>query len=111
MLVGTRNLPHDKIKEATTVSALRKLAVSQVPLLFRHVKEIVDNQKYLLALEVRRIYKNDYNKWHGLCEGLLEGVKVTGSVHSIYTCYELINKCDFDLIAKFLEKDESDDNW
>lgn len=111
MLVGTRNLSHDEIKEATTVESLRRLATEQVPLLFRHIKEIVDNQKYLVALEVRKIYKGDYNKWHGLCEGLLEGVKVTGSIHTIYTCYELLNKCDFDMIEKFLEKDESDDNW
>ena len=79
MLVGTRNLSRDEIKEASTVASLRKLAIEQVPLLFRHIKEIVDNQKYLIALEVRKMYKGDYNKWHSLCEGLLEGVKVTGT--------------------------------
>lgn len=104
-------MPTDKIKEATSVESLCQLATEQVPLLFRHIKEIVDNQKYLLALEVRKMCKNDYNKWHSLCEGLLEGVRVTGSIHSIYTCYELLNKCDKSLMEKFLEKEGSDDNW
>lgn len=111
MLVGTRSLSTDKIKEATTPASLCALAEEQVPLLFRHIKSIVDNQKYLLALEVRKIYKGDYNKWHTLCEGLLEGAKVTGSVHTVYTCYELLNKCDKGLMERFLDKEGANDNW
>ena len=106
MLVGCRGRPSEQIKEATTVGQLKKLATNSVPLLFRHIKEIVDNQKYLLALEVRHLYKSDYNKWHPLCEGLLEDVKVTGSVHDIYTCYDLLQQCDMDVIEKYIEKEE-----
>lgn len=110
MLVGTRTFSADQIKEANSVGALKRLAERQVPLLFRHVKEIVDNQKYLLALEVRKVYSGDYNKWHSLCEGLLEGVRVTGGIHTIYTCYDLLNKCDLNVIDKFISKDDDNDN-
>lgn len=106
MLVGCRSIPSEQIQEALTVSQLKRLAVNSVPLLFRHIPAIVNNQKYLLALEVRKMYKGDYNKWHPLCTGLLEGVTVTGSVHDIYTCYDLLQECDMSIIEKFIEKEE-----
>lgn len=105
MLVGTRSIPSTLIKEAKTVGALKKLAEKQVPLMFRHVKEIVDNQKYLLALQVRKLYKHDYNVWHPLCEGLLEGVHVTGSIHTLHTCAELLSECDVNIMENYIDKE------
>lgn len=105
MLVGTVNITKADIESAHNAEDLKALAVEMVPNLFRHRQEIVDNQKYLLALKVRSIFGYDYNKWAPLCEGLLEGVRVTGSVHDLYSCQDLLYECDIDMIDKFLEKE------
>lgn len=105
MLVGMVNITKADIESAHDVQGLKDMALRMVPKMFQHRKEIVDNQKYLIALKIRSLYGYDYNKWAPLCEGLLEGVRVTGSIHDLYTCQDLLYECDTDMIDKFLEKE------
>ena len=110
MLVGTLNISSDEINKCKNGDALIAYAERCVPSIFRHVTEIVHNQRYLLALTVRKLYKNDYNKWHPLCKELLKGVRVTGSVSTIYTCADLLEVCDMKVMKKFLIKECTDDS-
>lgn len=105
MLVGSDSIDFNRLKAMTSAEQLSDFAVELVPPLFRHVKEIVDNQKYLIALNVRKMYKDDYNKWHPLCEELLADVRVTGGIHSICTCQDLLHECDTKILSKFLQKE------
>lgn len=106
MLVGTTNISVAEIEACNKrVGALKRLAISKVPYLFRHIQAIVDNQTYYLALIVRNLYKNDYNTWHPICTSLLEGIHVTGCVDSIYTCADLVSECNIKDIRYFLKKE------
>lgn len=108
MLVGTIDIDMNELaKKCKSVNQLKAYSDELVPVYFRHVKEIVDNQRYLTAVCVRNILQDDYNKWKPLCTGLLEGVRITGSVTDLYSCDDLLRSCNVPLIKKFLEKEMS----
>ena len=106
MLVGMTNIDTSKLPDACkSVEKIIAFSDSLVPPYFSHRKEIIDNQRYITAVAVRNLYANDYNKWKPLCTGLLEGVRVTGSVNDLYSCDELLRACDTKAILTFLEKE------
>lgn len=106
MLVGTKNIDIPNLKNACrSVQTLREYSDSLVPAYFSHIKEIVNNQRYLVAVAVRNVYKDDYNKWKPLCDGLLEGVRLTGGVTDLYSCSELLRACNVKVLKSFLEKE------
>lgn len=103
MLVGTELITISEVKShCSSYKALLNYTLSKIPKHFRGVKEIVDNQKYLVALYVRKAYKDDYNKWHPLCSQLLEGVRVHGCVDTLTSCTEVLEECDLKMLKKFL---------
>ena len=105
MLVGVTNLNSDELlKHCGSAESLIQYSVELVPTYFRHQKAIVDNQRYLVAVYVRNLFKNDYNKWHPLCEGLLEGVHITGTVTNLYSCTDLLEACDTEILYKYIDK-------
>ena len=106
MLVGTTNFSMDKLtKVANNPEALSKYVEGLVPIFFRHIKPIVDNQKYIVAIALRNEYADNYNAWHPACTELLKGVRVTGSVTDIYTCADLLAACNVTDIKTFLSKE------
>ena len=106
MLVGTKSIDVSRLQVACrSITSLKSFSDSLVPSYFNHIKEILYNQRYLVAVAVRNLYKDDYNKWKPLCDGLLEGVRITGSVNDLYTCAELLSACDVKVIQAFLEKE------
>lgn len=103
MLAGTEQITVSEVKaHCGSYEQLLKYTYSKIPKSFRNVKEIVDNQKYIVALNVRKAYKNDYNKWHPLCEELLKGVRVKGCAYTITSCSQLLAECDLNVLNKFL---------
>ena len=105
MLVGTTNIDTNELsKHCNSAEDLIAYSDSLVPSYFRGVREIVNNQRYYTAVILRNFYKNDYNKWHPLCNALLTGVRVVGSLTDIYTCKDLLQECDAHMIYKFLDK-------
>ena len=109
MLVGTLNISSEEINQCKTGTDLINYAERCVPSIFRHVKEIVDNQKYILATYVRKQYSYDYNKWYPLCKELLSGVRVTGSIVTVSTCADILAECDMNVMKKFLVKESESD--
>lgn len=99
MIVGTKHLV-DGLRE--NLNDLEAYAISLVPPALRHVQSIVDNQKYLIALEVRSMISIPFKRRQMLCEDLLKGVRVTGSATELYDLEDLLDAVDMQRLGELL---------
>jgi hypothetical protein len=107
MLVGTKQIPiNDLAKKCTSVDDLVKYSISLVPRFARHIDEIVDNQKYLVAVKVRDIVGLPYKFKKILTEGLLKGVVVRGTVNTVVDMEDLLTSIDMDEFMRSIFKEE-----
>jgi hypothetical protein len=103
MIVGTRTIPLDKLREASgSVKSLIEFSNNLVPKPIRHVDAVVSNQRYLVALYLRKIKSLPYKKTVELCNGLLEGVVIKGVVNEVYDLEDLLRATDTDKLYRFL---------
>lgn len=109
MIVGTKAIPLDKLaRECYSVSALNAFSLSMVPRYAQHITEIVDNQKYIIAMEVRALTTLSYQKKKELSEGLLEGVIIRGTINTIVDVEDLFSFINMSHLFKVLFKEELD---
>lgn len=99
MIVGTKHLV-DGLRE--NLNDLESYAISLVPPALRHVQSIVDNQKYLIALEVRNMLSIPFKRRQMLYEQLLQGVRVTGSATEMYDLEDLLDVVDLQKLKEML---------
>ena len=106
MIVGTKTIDKEKLVLAChSDKDLEEYAISLVPRAFRHIPEIVSNQKYLVALEVRLLEKLRYDKRVSLCNKLLENVNINGVINNVSDIEDLLSNIDMDRVMKVLFKD------
>jgi hypothetical protein len=107
MIVGTKAIPLDKLRsECRSIDSLRAFSLSLVPRYIQHVTEIVDNQKYLVAMEVRAMVTIPYKRRKELCEGLLEGVVLKGTINTIVDVEDLMASINMSQVFKVLFREE-----
>lgn len=91
MVIGSKNL--------TTLyrhlGNLEEYSISLIPRLFSNNREIINNQKYFVALGVRNLSFLDYNTRVDLCNKLLEDIYLTGSLDEFIEIAELYDFVDF----------------
>lgn len=103
--MGTKEVEaHDVAMHCYDVDALRKYSDSLVPRILRHDKRIVNNQRYLIAMVVRSLVSIPYAKRKKLCEGLLEGVSISGLANEIYDYDDIILSIDVNKLAIFINR-------
>lgn len=108
MIVGTKDIsPYAVKKHCTSITALRDYCEVLVPRVLRHIKPIVNNQKYIVALVVRNISSIPYKERKELCEELLSDVAVTGVINEIYDFEDIMYELDIDLLTKFISENRS----
>lgn len=105
MLVGKDVLDsHFLLANYKNVDKLREYSYSLIPEEFAHVKELQDNQLYLLCVNLRKLGIQDYKAVRKTIHELLKGVLVTGyadNVQPISTVYSFV---DMDRVNLFLER-------
>ena len=83
MIVGRKDIDFTKLKLACrSEDSLLRFTIDLVPTPLRHIREVVDNQKYLVALHVRSLQSLPWQKRKDLCEHLLHGARIKG----VYLC-------------------------
>lgn len=90
------------INEKTIVEFARNL----VPRFIRHNKEIVDNQRYLVALEVRELNEVPYGKKIKLTNALLSGILIRGTLNRITDIEDIMISVNMDMILEKLFENE-----
>lgn len=94
MLVG-KKVDTDTVKQyCTTPEKLLEFTVGLVPEPIKHVRAIVDNQRYYVATIVRNIAYIPYARRMSLCNYLLTGVVVCGVCNEIYDYTDLLHSVD-----------------
>lgn len=107
MLVGTKVIPRDKLKEACkSKEDLEAFAISLVPRVLRHVDSVINNQKYLVAVEIRSLRGLLFLEKKHLTESILEGVYITGSINTLIDMEDLLISTNADLLFKEVFKEE-----
>lgn len=100
MIVGSKDLRALK----RNINNLADYCTSLLPREVRHNGKILNNQKYLVALELRRMKDIDYSLRMKLCEELLEGVFLTGDISTIIEFHETLEFVDYNTLCYNLFK-------
>lgn len=97
MVVGTKIIPSNKLRQACgSVQELRAFSLKLVPRLLQHITSIVDNQRYLVAIELRKLEGIPYKRKKALTEGLLEGVSVKGTINTLVDFEDILSEVSID---------------
>jgi hypothetical protein len=106
MLVGRKEIVFTDLKRACRSSdALQKFALSLVPMPLQHLSDIIGNQKYYVALQVRAIQSLTWKTKKQLCEDLLHGVRVKGIPTVLYDYEDILMAIDREAFARYLEEE------
>ena len=91
MLVGTKYIDEFKLsKSAHNITTLNDFVISLIPSPLAGIPEILMNQKYIVALALRKCEAVDFNTRHSLCTQLLDGVSITGVMNEIYDWMDIV---------------------
>lgn len=95
MIVGSKNVNKSELtKYVSSVSELIEYSDSLVPEYLRYRKEILFNQRYIVALAIREMQNISYNDRVALLDNFLRDTYITGVVDRIYDIEDLFDYVD-----------------
>lgn len=107
MIVGSKNINKSELaKCVSSVSKLIDYSDSLVPEYLRHRKEILFNQRYIVALAVREIQSISYNDRVALLDNFLRDTYITGVVDRIYDIEDLFDYVDKEEVERIRDNEE-----
>lgn len=107
MIVGRKDIDFTKLKLACrSEDSLLRFTGDLVPTPLRHIREVVDNQKYLVALHVRSMQSLPWQKRKDLCEHLLHGARIKGVPDTIYDYSDLLLAIDSEAFERYLREED-----
>lgn len=84
MIIGVADIPESEItKHIQSVEEFCVYCEQLVPEEYRHIKAIVDNQKYYCCLILRQITGISWPKKRGLINVVMSSVQIVGYVDSV----------------------------
>ena len=105
MLIGSKSIDMAALKQAcSSPQSLLRFAEDLVPEQCRHVRAIVDNQKYYVATLVRTFKAIPYMRKMQLCNTLLAGVTVCGVCNEVFDYGDLLYSVNIDMWEKLEEQ-------
>lgn len=105
MIVGTTEVPIEELKVVVNGhSDIVEYAVGLVPTWARHVRGIVNNQRYYVAVLLRNITSIPYKVRQPLIEKLLNGIALTGLATNVCSITDIIEMCDKELLTEALKR-------
>ena len=109
MIVGTTNIDYDTVYLYTSApDGLVDYAKNLVPLWARHIPGIVDNQRYLVALHVRKMLSIQFYKRKSMTDVLIKDIKITGIINQFVSIYDILENCDTVMLLKMLEREHNE---
>lgn len=105
MLVGTTKVNYaDMIKKCSTDEEYRAYVDNLIPTWARHIKGIKDNQRYYVALHVRKILSLPYKERAAISQCLIEDIRVEGFLGAFVNIQEAFKLCNTDAIISGLKE-------
>lgn len=78
---------------------------STIPRWLRHIKAITQNQRYYIAIHLRKALTIPYKQRMELVEALVKDIQITGTSTSFTAMSDIIDMCDKDMLIKMLEQE------
>lgn len=107
LIIGTKNVDINKVNNIilTNMDGLVEYVESLVPSVLA-TREIKDNQRYYVALLLRKNPHISYELKVQACKKLIEGIYINGNQDTIITVEDLIAESDFKRLLKYLFRKE-----
>lgn len=107
MIVGSKNINKSELaKCVSSVSKLIDYSDSLVPEYLRYRKEILFNQRYVVALAIREMQSIPYNDRVMLLDRFLRDIYITGVVDRIYDIEDLFDYVDKEEVERIRDNEE-----
>lgn len=112
MIIGENTINYDALRSYShnpegLVTYVRNL----IPLWAIHIPHIEDNQRYYVALHLRKVLSIPYKLRKEMVETLVAGIHIAGSVSGFVTIHDIVSACDRDkLLEALLDEDDRGDN-
>lgn len=107
MIVGSKNVNKSELaKCVSSVSKLIDYSDSLVPEYLRYRKEILFNQRYIVALAIREMQSIPYNDRVMLLDRFLRDTYITGVVDRIYDIEGLFDYVDKEEVERIRDNEE-----
>ena len=107
MIVGSKNVNKSELaKCVSSVSKLIDYSDSLVPEYLRYRKEILFNQRYIVALAIREMQSIPYNDRVRLLDRFLRDTYITGVVDRIYDIEDLFDYVDKEEVERIRDNEE-----
>jgi hypothetical protein len=107
MIVGSKNVNKSELaKCVSSVSKLIDYSDSLVPEYLRYRKEILFNQRYVVALAIREMQSIPYNDRVMLLDRFLRDTYITGVVDRIYDIEDLFDYVDKEEVERIRDNEE-----
>lgn len=107
MIVGSKNINKSELaKCVSSVSKLIGYSDSLVPEYLRYRKEILFNQRYVVALAIREMQSIPYNDRVMLLDRFLRDTYITGVVDRIYDIEDLFDYVDKEEVERIRDNEE-----
>jgi len=105
MIVGKISISiKDLEKHLRSVEDFCDYSDSLVPVEFRHNKAIIDNQRYLCALYIRKTNVKEWKERQRFMEQIMKTCKITGYASFLVEAGTLVNMCNKDKLKKYLRR-------
>lgn len=106
MIVGNKNIDLGKLRRVCkTEESLVNFCESLVPKYVRHISAIRDNQRYLVALHLRRIESIPFKEREYWSNYLTNDIRVTGLLNSIVDFNDLISHTDIRTLVNYITQE------
>lgn len=107
MIVGSKNINKSELtKYVSSVSKLIEYSDSLVPEYLRYRKEILFNQRYIVALAIREMQNIPYSDRVMLLDNFLRDTYITGVVDRIYDIEDLFDYVDKEEVERIRDNEE-----
>lgn len=105
MFVGSDIINTDKLNAiATDFEKLDNYAMSLIPLWARSIKEVVDNQKYLVALYIKKSNVLTFKEKHAAVQHLCEGIHLSGLLNTVTKIEDIFKFADKNTLLSALRR-------
>lgn len=79
-------------------------AISLVPTWAVHIRGIVDNQRYYVAVKVRNMLTIPYKTRENITRALIDGISLFGMLNDFVTLDEVLQLCDKEKLVEALRR-------
>lgn len=106
MVVGCSSINFDELrKHLGSPESVLGYTLSLVPTWAKGIKGIEDNQRYFIALHIRKMLSIPYNKRKELTDALVNKICITGISSTVTSITDIVEHCDKEILADLLRSE------